>query len=209
MARVEEKHGLMVRVSQLYARLKYGREITITPVIAHSTPTMIGWGAFEWWHEHAHRVDERLKDLAATRVATRIGCQFCIDIASALGRKAGVTEEQLRDFHQYRTSPHFSPEERVVIEYAEELTREPIDVPEELFARLREHFDEAQIVELTAAIAIENFRARFNNALDIEPAGFSEGMFCPVPEAIAAAATAAEPAAVAPVEGQTELRTSA
>jgi len=56
-------------------------------------------------------------------------------------------------------------------------------VPDELFARLREHFDEAQIVELTAAIAIENFRARFNNALGIGPSGFSEGMFCPVPEA--------------------------
>jgi AhpD family alkylhydroperoxidase len=199
MARVEEKSGLMVRLSQLYAKLKYGREITITPVIAHSRPTMIGWGAFEWWHEHAHRVDERLKDLAATRVATRVGCQFCIDIGSALGRKAGVTEQQLRDFHQYRTSPEFSVEERVVMEYAEELTREQVDVPEELFARLREHFDEGQIVELTAAIAIENFRARFNKALDIEPAGFSEGLYCPVPETIATAT----------VEGQSEeVRTS-
>ena len=65
------------------------------------------------------------------------------------------------------------------MEYAEELCKEPVEVPDELFARLREHFDEAQIVELTAAIAIENFRARFNNALDIAPAGFSEGMFCP------------------------------
>jgi AhpD family alkylhydroperoxidase len=187
MARVENKRGFLVRAAQLYSRLKYGREMTITPVIAHSRPTMIGWGAFEWWHEHAHRVDERLKDLAATRVATRVGCQFCIDIGSALGRKAGVTEEQLRDFHQYRTSPLFSAEERVVMEYAEELSKEQVDVPEELFARLREHFDESQIVELTAAIAIENFRARFNNALDIEPAGFSEGMFCPVPDAVAAA----------------------
>jgi AhpD family alkylhydroperoxidase len=182
MARVENKSGPMVRISQWYAKLKYGREITITPVIAHSRPTMIGWGAFEWWHEHAHRVDERLKDLAATRVATRVGCEFCIDIASALGRKAGVTEAQLRDFHNYRTSPEFSPEERVVMEYADELTKEPVQVPDELFARLREHFDEAQIVELTAAIAIENFRARFNNALGIPPAGFSEGAFCPLPE---------------------------
>jgi AhpD family alkylhydroperoxidase len=200
MARVENKSGPMVRISQWYAKLKYGREITITPVIAHSRPTMIGWGAFEWWHEHAHRVDERLKDLAATRVATRVGCEFCIDIASALGRKAGVTEAQLRDFHNYRTSPEFSPEERVVMEYADELTKEPVQVPDELFARLREHFDEAQIVELTAAIAIENFRARFNKALDIEPSGFSEGLFCPVPEAIAAAA---------PNGDQSEVRTSA
>jgi AhpD family alkylhydroperoxidase len=185
MARVEEKSGLLVRAAQRYAKWKYGREVTITPVIAHSRPNMIGWGALEWWHEHGHRVDERLKDLAATKVATRVGCHFCIDIGSALGRKAGVTEEQLRAFHDYRTSPAFSAEERVVLEYAEELTKEPVEVSDELFARLREHFDDAQLVELTAAIAIENFRARFNKGLDIPPAGFSEGQFCPLPEAVA------------------------
>ena len=157
-------------------------------MIANSRPNMIGWGALEWFHERASRVDERLKDLAATRVATMVGCQFCIDIGSALGRKAGVTEEQLRDFHNYRTSPLYSTEERLVMEYAEELTSDHVDVPDELFARLREHFDDEQIVELTAAIAIENFRARFNNALGIEPAGFSEGLYCPMPEVAAAAA---------------------
>lgn len=200
MARVEEKGGLMVRAAQWYARLKYGREITITPVIAHSRPMMMGWGAFEWFHDHAHRVDERLKDLAATRVATRVGCEFCIDIASALGRKAGVTDAQLRDLHAYRTSPLFSAEEKLVMEYAEELTTEPVQVPDELFARLREHFDEGQIVELTAAITIENFRSRFNNALGIEPAGFSEGLYCPIPD---------QQRTDAASEGQPELRTTA
>jgi AhpD family alkylhydroperoxidase len=198
MARVEEKGGAMVRGAHFYSKRMYGREITITPVIAHSRPMMMGWGALEFFHDRAHRVDERLKDLAATRVATMIGCQFCIDIGAALGRKAGVTEEQLRDFHQYRTSPHYSAEERLVMEYAEELSKEQVNVPDELFARLREHFDEAQIVELTASIAIENFRSRFNNALEVEPAGFSEGMFCPVPDAVAAANS-----------DQTELRTTA
>ena len=48
-------------------------------------------------------------------------------------------------------------------------------ISDELFARMREHFDEEQIVELTTAIAIENFRARFNDALGITPAGFSFG----------------------------------
>jgi AhpD family alkylhydroperoxidase len=192
MARVEGKDGPMVRAAQWYARRKYGREITTTPVIAHSRPNMIGWGALESLHERANRVDEALKDLAATRVATIIGCQFCIDIGSALGRKAGVTEEQLRDFHNYRTSPHYSAEEKLVMEYAEELTKEHVEVPDEFFARLREHFDDEQIVELTAAIAIENFRARFNNALDVEPSGFSEGLYCPMPQAAAAADQAAE-----------------
>jgi AhpD family alkylhydroperoxidase len=186
MARVEEKQGPVVRAAQWYAKRKYGRELTITPVIAHSGTNMVGWGAFEFFHEHGHRVDERLKTLAATKVATKVGCQFCIDIGTAFGRTAGVTEEQLRDFHDYRTSEAFSEVERLVLEYADELTSEPVAISDELFARLREHFDEPQIVELTSAIAIENFRARFNNALDVPPSGFSEGKFCPVPDAVAA-----------------------
>jgi AhpD family alkylhydroperoxidase len=178
----------MVKLADLYSRMSYGRAITITPVIAHSRPNMLGWGALEFGTERAHQVDERLKILAATKAATLIGCAFCIDIGTALGRKAGVTEEQLRDFHSYRESSAFSPVERLVMEYAEEMSRESVQVSDELFARLREHFDDAQIVELTASIAIENFRSRFNNALDIAPAGFSEGAFCPAPDRVAKAA---------------------
>jgi alkylhydroperoxidase family enzyme len=111
-----------------------------------------------------------------------------------------VTDEQLRDFHNYRTSPLYSAEEKLVMEYAEELTKEPVQVSDELFARLREHFDDEQVVELTAAIAIENFRARFNNALDIAPSGFSEGLYCPMPDAIAATGVA---------DGHSEERTTA
>jgi 4-carboxymuconolactone decarboxylase len=62
-----------------------------------------------------------------------------------------------------------------------------VAISDELFARLREHFSEEQIIELTTAIAIENFRARFNDALGITPAGFSDGKYCAVPQAVAAA----------------------
>src|SRR4051812_1251378 len=61
MPRVAEKGGFMVRAAQRYSKRKYGREITVTPVIAHSRPNMIGWGALEWFQERASRVDERLK----------------------------------------------------------------------------------------------------------------------------------------------------
>ena len=82
----------------------------------------------------------------------------------------------------YQTSSAFSPLEKLVIEYAATMTKTPVDVPEELFAALRRHFDEAQLVELTAAVAWENYRARFNHALLIEAEGFSEGAYCPLPE---------------------------
>jgi alkylhydroperoxidase family enzyme len=61
------------------------------------------------------------------------------------------------------------------------MTTTPVEVPDSLFARMREHFDDRQLVELTAAIAWENYRARFNLAFGCEEEGFSEGAFCPLP----------------------------
>ncbi|MGA8866407.1 MAG: hypothetical protein WB510_05535 [Candidatus Sulfotelmatobacter sp.] len=61
------------------------------------------------------------------------------------------------------------------------MTQTPVEVPDALFARLCENFDEAQLVELTASIAWENYRARFDHAFGIEAENFSEGMFCALP----------------------------
>ena len=182
MARVEEKGGPMVRFANWYMRRHYGREIAVTGVMAQSRANAVGYGMLEFWHERGHAVDEKLKVLAATKAATKIGCEFCIDIGAHLGREAGVTEQQLRDFHTYRESSAFSPLEKLVMDYAEEMSKTSVQIPDDMFARLREHFNDEQLVELTAAIAIENLRARFNNALDIPPAGFSEGAYCPMPE---------------------------
>lgn len=62
------------------------------------------------------------------------------------------------------------------------MTETPVEVPDELFAALRQHFNDAQLVELTASIAWENYRARFDHACGIEAQGFSAGAFCPLPE---------------------------
>jgi alkylhydroperoxidase family enzyme len=81
----------------------------------------------------------------------------------------------------YRTSPVFSEAEKLVLEYADAMTQTPVEVSEALFAKLRATFAEAQLVELTATIAWENFRARFDHAFGVEAEGFSQGSFCAVP----------------------------
>ena len=63
------------------------------------------------------------------------------------------------------------------------MTRTPVEVPDGLFAKLHETFDEPQLVELTATIAWENYRSRFDHAFGIESEGFSEGAFCALPVA--------------------------
>jgi alkylhydroperoxidase family enzyme len=72
----------------------------------------------------------------------------------------------------WRTSKLFSSMERVALEYAERITTTGQKVDDALFTELKKHFTEAQIVELTAAIAMENFRSKFNPPLGIEAQGF-------------------------------------
>ena len=69
-----------------------------------------------------------------------------------------------------------------MLDYAVVMTKTPVEVLDELFSPLRASFDDAQIVELTATIAWENYRARFDHALEIGAQGFSEGAVCAVPE---------------------------
>lgn len=68
-------------------------------------------------------------------------------------------------------NPLFTPAERAALRYAEEMTLSSIDVPDQVFKELRRHFNTEQIVDLTATIALENMRARFNRALQIESDG--------------------------------------
>ena len=98
-----------------------------------------------------------------------------------MGRKDGISEQQILDLAHYETSPAFSGLERLVLRYAVAMTETPVEVPDELFAELRKHFGPQQMVELTSAIAWENYRARFDHAFGIESEGFSDSATCPLP----------------------------
>jgi alkylhydroperoxidase family enzyme len=86
--------------------------------------------------------------------------------------QTGADEDKIREVPAWRESQRFSDTERAALEYAEAMTITGQRVSDELFARLRSHFDEAQIVELTAAVALENFRSKFNVPLGIGSQGF-------------------------------------
>lgn len=86
-------------------------------------------------------------------------------------------EAKVRDLASWRDSQMFTDPERVALDYAERMTITGQKVDDEFFARLERHYNEKQIVELTAAIALENFRSKFNPALGIEAQGF-----CLIPE---------------------------
>jgi len=98
-----------------------------------------------------------------------------------VGRASGITAEQIANLDNYRSDFNFSALERLVLEYADAMTRVPVEVSDALFSRLRERFSEAQLVELTSAIAWENYRARYDHAFGIEGENFTEGAVCALP----------------------------
>jgi AhpD family alkylhydroperoxidase len=143
---------------------------------------MIGYAMLESATAKANRADQRLKDLGALKAATLSHCEYCIDIASSIARKSGLSDAQLLALPDYKQSEQFSDLEKLVLDYAVGISRTPVEVPDELFESLRAHFDDRQIVELTHEIALENMRSRFNTALGIGSAGLTEGMVCAVPD---------------------------
>jgi AhpD family alkylhydroperoxidase len=182
--------GPLTRVALSMARRKAAKmtgrktERMIEPVeiFAHAPKLLLGYGAWELACERTDDVENRLKELAVLKAATMVNCEYCIDIGSSLARRSGLSDEQLLALPRYRESGLFDDVEKLVLDYAMAISSTPAAVTDELFAMLREHFDDAQLVELTNAVALENFRARFNGALQIGSAGFSEGMVCALPE---------------------------
>jgi AhpD family alkylhydroperoxidase len=202
------KAGPLVKLTYRLTRRQLGRMLDPIAVYAHAPRLLIGYGMLEQATVKQHHVQERLKALGELKAAALVNCEFCVDIGSSLGREAGITEAQLLALPRYRDSDLFDDLEKLVLDYATAMSSTPARVDDELFAELRKHFDERQLVELTNVIALENMRARFNSAFDMTPAGFSEGMVCvpmevqaaeaipagTMPAAAGAGATAAVPA---------------
>jgi 4-carboxymuconolactone decarboxylase len=108
-----------------------------------------------------------------------------------VGRKQGVTEEQLLALTDFESTSAFTDLEKLVLRYAVAMTQTPVEVADELFDGLRQHLSPQQLVELTSAIAWENYRARFDHAFGIEAEGFSAGAACPLPASAASGAASA------------------
>ena len=89
-----------------------------------------------------------------------------MDINSAVGRKAGLSDEKLLAVVKNDLSV-FSNDEKLVIELADEMANTPANVSEELYTRLRAKFSEEQLLQLSGQIAFENYRARLNRVFDV------------------------------------------
>jgi uncharacterized peroxidase-related enzyme len=111
-------------------------------------------------------VERRIKELVYLTCSYANECPYCTAAHIATGKKAGITEDELRAL-QTEQDHIFSLPERAAIQYARELTQ-AADASDTR-ADLADHFNDQQIVEITLVASMANFTNRFNNGLMLQP----------------------------------------
>lgn len=152
------KYGAVLEPARLWGR---------TPKVFAGVATL--YGALD---RNSSPLAPALRTLVTVRVSQINWCAFCVDINSATAIKRHVSEEKLSELANFEASDHFSGQEKAALAYAEAVTFSDRDTSEEHFDRLRQHFDDDAIIELTALIAFQNLSSKFNAALGVAPQGF-------------------------------------
>ena len=144
-------------------------------MLLHSPPVTEGWLAFLTAIRHETELPGRYRELAILRIAVLNGAQYEFDVHVPFALKEGVSREAINALRANRETNDLDEADRAVVAYADAMTRE-VHVPDDVFARMREHFAERDVVELTATIAAYNCVSRFLEALriDLERAPVSE-----------------------------------
>jgi AhpD family alkylhydroperoxidase len=117
-------------------------------------------------------ISPELRSLVTVRVSQINHCPFCIDINSATLLKRGASPDKVHALDHWRDSPLFSDKERAALDYAEAVTITDGQITDDLMGRLRQHFDQDALVDLTGLIAFQNLSSKFNFALGVPAQGF-------------------------------------
>lgn len=154
-------------------RRRYGRVLDAALLWARSPPLFLGVAfLYAMIDRRGSPIEPALRSLLTVRVSQINGCAFCVDLNSATLLKRGASPDKIEALGTWRDSALFSERERAALDYAEAMTRSEARVEEGHFERLRAHFDDDAIVELTGLIAFQNLSSKFNSALAVPPQGF-------------------------------------
>jgi 4-carboxymuconolactone decarboxylase len=158
-----------------------GNGIEPMEIWAHQPKMMMGMGRFNQAVRKGNSVDERIRNLVELKGAQMIGCEFCVDLGSQICRNSGFSDEELLALPRYQSTDLFTDREKTALDYTVAVMRTPVEVTDEVFARMKRHFSDKQLVEITALLTLVNLD-RFNAAFGIGSAGFSAGMVCVLPD---------------------------
>jgi len=160
-----------VRLFLANQRRRYGRELEPARLWGRSPKVFAGlsllYGALD---RKSSPIEPALRTLITVLVSQLNWCAFCIDINSATGLKRGLTAAHLAALHEFETSLLFDERIKAALAYTVAVTRGEVNA--NLMARLKDHFNDDTIIELTALIAFQNLSTKFNSALDVAAQGF-------------------------------------
>lgn len=184
------KFGPSARLSDWLVRRLAGGSIDGVGIAARVPALLRASGSMERFFMGRRAVSHRLLELVAVRTAMEVGCSFCLDFGSHLAQsKHGVTADEIRGLSDHAACGLFTPGEVAAFDLAVAMSATPPQVSDALWARVAEHYDERQLLELTAMVGWENSRARIAHALHLTSHGFTAGGAC----AVATAPDAAVP----------------
>jgi AhpD family alkylhydroperoxidase len=183
MARIslDPRPTLGYRLIRLFLRRRYGVMLDPITAAAHQPQVMRTLSRLEAGAEKWRVLDRDLKALALLATSARTGCGWCMDFGYWENHHAGVDPAKLRQVNRWRDSDLYTALERRVMAYAEAMTATPPEVTDEMVAELRADLSEAELVELTATVALENLRNRNNSALGLTGQGFKDRCEVPAP----------------------------
>jgi len=172
MARVRDidPHELPTDLARIYEDFAgtYGPFRNQVAVFAHVPAALRHLMPLLMELREAQTLPKRYLELAIVAVSKLNECEYCVAHHTPFLAVEGVSAAGAQRILDYRDHPELDETDRLVVEYAIAVTERPNRLPEAMFTRLRRHFSDAQIVELTLRIALCGFFNRFNDALQIE-----------------------------------------
>lgn len=177
MARVTLEHPRSLRLQGMawYSKRRFGKVAEPGLVALHNKRVLRTTMKTEMSAQKWRSLNPTLQALATLSVAVELGCSWCVDFGYWISvTEAKVAPAKLRAVPQWGTSAELNDQERAVCGYAVAMTRTPVQVTDEMVARLLRDLSEEQVVELTALAALENLRSRTNLAMGLTSQGFKE-----------------------------------
>jgi alkylhydroperoxidase family enzyme len=172
---IDAPKGPLRRYAWRYSRKMFGTVADPLRALAHHGGVLVANGALEMAVAKSwDKIDPHLRWLAVQATGGQIGCSWCTDFGYYEGVQTGVDPRKIRDVPRWRDSEVYTDVERVVLEYAEAATASPVVLTDELVEGMHRHFDDEQIVELVAWVALENYRSRINAGLGLHSQGFAD-----------------------------------
>jgi alkylhydroperoxidase family enzyme len=171
LAPIEKPPSLFMRLVYWLSRRQVGAVISPIQVIYARAPQLaLPTGLISRTIEKGLSLEPELVLLTTTHASLLNGCSFCADLHQAQAVQAKLGLEKFRALRDFEVSALFSEREAAALAYCEEVTRSR-KVSDATFARLRAHFGEREIVELTWLIAIGNFFNLMATSLEIDSDG--------------------------------------